>query len=321
MCRYNASCNWLKSVSPSVYEAWTVPVIRYQCLNGCGLPDSNGNVYGGTCDYMTGQCICDVPELFSSGDCKTSCPGLLGPNINGDFMFCGGNGICDTTTTLCTCNLGYGGSGCTIKYENYTFDTALGGGIIGLSGLLAAIAIGCIVWLRVNAHYKTVKALSVDMTTVMSVGLAMLALSNVPAVIEVSSATCIAWQWLFGLGGILSIMSPLLKAYRVSRVFHGGKMLRAVKITDKMLLSTLVKAAALEVCICVGYSFCHEQFGGIHQYYNHDELRIETQCNDDDITSYLSMGMYYILIYTFWFFFCFSVFFHTFFLFFICFQT
>jgi len=107
----------------------------------------------------------------------------------------------------------------------------------------------CIVWLRWNKQYKTVKALSIDMTTIMTVGLLMIVLSNITLTQKMSSITCIAWQWLFGLGGILAILSPLLKAYRVSRVFHGGKMLRAVKITEKMLMAMLLKFAAIEVLV------------------------------------------------------------------------
>merc|ERR1712168_1740956 len=105
-----------------------------------------------------------------------------------------------------------------------------------------------------NRRYKTVKALSIDLTTIMTLGLLMIVTSNIVVTQRMTAATCIAWQWLFGLGGILSIMSPLLKAYRVSRVFHGGKMLRAVKITDKMLMASLIKFAAIEVLVCVGYS-------------------------------------------------------------------
>merc|ERR1712157_551185 len=110
--------------------------------------------------------------------------------------------------------------------------------------------------------------------------------------VPVNSASCIAWQWLFGLGGILAIMAPLLKAYRVSRVFHGGKMLRAVKITDAMLMSNLIKAAVLEIILCIAYSVAHEVYGGTHIYYNHEELRSEIKCNDSQITAYLSMGSY-----------------------------
>merc|ERR1712130_387296 len=93
-------------------------------------------------------------------------------------------------------------------------------------------------------------------------------------------------------GGILSIMSPLLKAYRVSRVYHGGKMLRAVKITDKMLMATLIKCAVIEIAVCIGYSVLHELFGGSILYYNHDELRVEDKCNDHPFTGYVSMGSY-----------------------------
>ena len=87
-------------------------------------------------------------------------------------------------------------------------------------------------------------------------------------------------------------MSPLLKAYRVSRVFHGGKMLRAVKITDKMLMATLIKCAVIEVLICIAYSVMHMQFGGAIVFYNDEELRTEDQCNDSAFTRYASLGSY-----------------------------
>eukprot|EP00488_Nonionellina_sp_1-RS-2012_P002872 TRINITY_DN57_c0_g1_i11.p1 TRINITY_DN57_c0_g1~~TRINITY_DN57_c0_g1_i11.p1 ORF type:complete len:135 (+),score=43.71 TRINITY_DN57_c0_g1_i11:1185-1589(+) len=130
------------------------------------------------------------------------------------------------------------------------------------------------------------------MSSIMTFGLLMIVCSNIALTQKVSSVTCIAWQWLWGLGGILAIMSPLLKAYRVSRVFHGGKMLRAVKITDTMLMATLIKCAVLEVLICIGYSVLHEVFGGTIFYYNDDELRVEEQCNDDSLTNYVAMGSY-----------------------------
>merc|ERR1719481_1732125 len=112
-----------------------------------------------------------------------------------------------------------------------------------------------------------------------------------------NSAACIAWQWLFGLGGILAILSPLLKAYRVSRVFHGGKMLRAVKITEKMLMAMLLKAACFEVVVCIAYSVLHEIRGGAEVFYNDEALRTEDQCNGDPFTSYVSLGSYaYFLV-------------------------
>merc|ERR1719347_1306036 len=129
-------------------------------------------------------------------------------------------------------------------------------------------------------------------TTLMTVGLLMIITSNVATTQRMNRAVCIAWQWLFGLGGILAILSPLLKAYRVSRVFHGGKMLRAVKITEKMLMAMLLKAACFEVVVCIAYSVLHEIRGGAEVFYNDEALRTEDQCNGDPFTSYVSMGSY-----------------------------
>merc|ERR1712154_43738 len=303
----DATCDWMKDESSQKTwnrSSWHIDIVRKNCLNGCGVETEVGsNEYvGGSCDYHTGECICDYPELFNGIDdqyhCSKSCPGLVGPIKNEEtgeyesvFKWCGGHGTCDIETTQCLCDEGYGDSGCTTKYQFYSF-LPLTVAVCVLSGIMAVIGIACIVWLRSAAEYKTVKALSVNMTTLMTIGIIFITCSNIALSAPVNSISCIAWQWLFGLGGILAIMAPLLKAYRVSRVFHGGKMLRAVKITDAMLMSSLIKAAVLEIVLCVAYSVAHEVFGGTHIYYNHEELRSEIKCNDNQITAYLSMGSY-----------------------------
>merc|ERR1719233_1602423 len=293
----NAACQWLKSDDPAatvIWDSseWLVDVVRKDCLEGCGIDG-----VGGACNYYTGLCECDRPELFENTHCKQSCPGLQGPffDVIADshyFAFCSGHGTCDTTTRQCACDLNYGDAGCSTKYSEYVLPLALEVVIILLSCILAVVCILCIVWLRWNRQYKTVKALSIDMTTIMTVGLLMIVTSNIALTQRMTSAPCIAWQWLFGLGGILSIMSPLLKAYRVSRVFHGGKMLRAVKITDKMLMASLIKCAIVEVLICIGYSVMHEMMGGATVHYNVEELRTEDECNDEAFTRYISLGSY-----------------------------
>jgi len=289
----HAACDWMKDPdSESVWNisSWNIDIERKDCTSGCGI---NGK--GGSCNYFIGECECDYPQIFADTNCTESCPGLVGPHLNSSghwtFDFCSGHGTCDIITRQCSCNDGYGDLGCGTKYDEYSY-VALSAIIISLSSILALVGIACIVWLRMSAEYKTVKALSVNMTTLMTVGIVSIVCSNIALSVEVSSASCIAWQWLFGMGGVLAIMAPLLKAYRVSRVFHGGKMLRAVKITDAMLMATLIKAAVLEMILCLAYSVSHEIFGGTEIYYNHDELRSEIKCNSSTITGYLSMGSY-----------------------------
>jgi len=318
-----AACQWLKSDDPLALEIWNnsewlIDVVRKDCAETCGLEyvdgegaaeGETGPFVGGTCNYYTGLCECDREELFENTHCKQSCPGLLGPFLNESategvddpyyFEFCSGHGTCDPTTRQCHCDLMWGppASGCNIAYSRYKLPVGLEVVIVLLSCILAAVCILCIVWLRMNKQYKTVKALSVDMTTLMTVGLLMIICSNIATTQRMNSAACIAWQWLFGLGGILAILSPLLKAYRVSRVFHGGKMLRAVKITEKMLMAMLLKAACFEVVVCIAYSVLHEIRGGAEVFYNDEALRTEDQCNGDPFTSYVSLGSYaYFLV-------------------------
>jgi len=290
----HAACEWMKDEkSESTWKAgaWDVAIRRLDCIEGCGFSG-----VGGDCNFYTGECECWVPELFADTHCTESCPGLVGPLFDEEsaewsFEFCSSHGTCNVKTRQCACDQGYGDAGCGTKYEEYTY-TVLMAVVVAFSGLLALVGIACIVWLRMSAEYKTVKALSINMTSIMTVGLIALVCSNIAVAVPVTAASCIAWQWLFGLGGVLAIMSPLLKAYRVSRVFHGGKMLRAVKITDNMLMATLIKAAIAEAALCVGYSFAHQWYGGTETYFNHLELRTEERCNNYFVTSYLSLASY-----------------------------
>jgi len=302
----HAACDWMKddkSTSTWATGAWEVPITRYDCVEGCGFSvagatedDPIETGVGGDCNYYSGECECWRDELFADAHCTESCPGLLAPVRNASsgewqFTFCSGHGSCDVKTRQCACDTGYGDAGCGTEYAEYTY-TVLMAVVVAFSALLALAGAACIVWLRLNAEYKTVKALSINMTTIMTVGLIALVCSNIAVAVPVTAASCIAWQWLFGLGGVLAIMSPLLKAYRVSRVFHGGKMLRAVKITDNMLMATLIKAAVAEAALCVGYSFAHQWYGGTETYYNHLALRTEERCNAYFVTNYLSLASY-----------------------------
>jgi len=301
----HAACEWMKDEkSHSTWNtgAWEVPIIRYDCVEGCGYQSSDAESssemegVGGECNYYSGECECSQPELFADTHCRASCPGLSAPFLNESsgewaFAFCSGHGVCNVKTRQCACDEGYGDDGCATKYSEYTY-TVLMAIVVAISSLLAIVGCACIIWLRMSAEYKTVKALSINMTTIMTIGLIALVCSNIAVAVPVTAASCIAWQWLFGLGGVLAIMSPLLKAYRVSRVFHGGKMLRAVKITDNMLMATLIKAAIGEAMLCVGYSFAHQWYGGTETYYNHLELRTEQRCNAYFVTNYLSLASY-----------------------------
>merc|ERR1719249_633681 len=254
-----AACQWLKDDDPATVATWNtnewlIDVVRYDCTSGCGLPleldDYSINV-GGSCNYYTGLCECSRDDLFADTNCTDSCPGLLGPFVNTSgtegeddgyyFEWCSGHGTCDTTTRTCSCDKMWGDTGCGTKYSEYTLPLSLQIVIGLLSCMLAVVCILCIVWLRWNKQYKTVKALSIDMTTIMTVGLLMIVTSN---------------------------------------------------ITEKMLMAMLLKFAAIEVLVCVGYSVLHELMGGATVFYNDEELRTEDQCNDNAITGYVSFGSY-----------------------------
>eukprot|EP01084_Bolivina_argentea_P213099 362053_1 len=186
-----AACEWLQSndeasISTWNVSAWLIDVKRYDCPGGCGFSSNDISNIGGECNYYTGQCVCDRDELFPDLNCKQSCPGLSDPILNNtdntfSFTYCSGHGECDTTTRQCKCDLAYGDLACSTSYSQYSLSIGLQVIIILLSVILAIICILCILWLRMNKQYKTVKALSVDMTTIMTFGLLMIVCSNISA--------------------------------------------------------------------------------------------------------------------------------------------
>merc|ERR1712038_305814 len=58
------------------------------------------------------------------------------------------------------------------------------------------------------------------------------------------------------------------------------------------LMAMLIKCAIFELLVCIGYTVLHEVMGGSSVYYNDEELRTEAQCNQDKITTYVSLGSY-----------------------------
>merc|ERR1712025_1418785 len=54
----------------------------------------------------------------------------------------------------------------------------------------------------------------------------------------------------------------------------------------------LIKCAVFELLVCIGYTVLHEVMGGAEVYYNDEMLRTEDQCNQDKMTTYVSLGSY-----------------------------
>ena len=136
----------------------------------------------------------------------------------------------------------------------------------------------------------------------MTLGLIGLVLSNIAAaVVPKTSVSCIAFEWLFGMGGSMAILSPLLKAFRVSRIFDGEKMIKSkkIKISDRMLLRMLIKAALIEMAICIGYTVAHIHYNGTNKHYDWIALRMETRCNSSGIVSkfrYGSLAYFFVIL-------------------------
>lgn len=156
----NAACDWLKDEAS--FSTWNtsqimdISINRWQCLEGCGIDG-----VGGSCDYYSGQCVCDFKELFADSHCKSSCPGLIGPYTNSTgqttFDFCSGHGICDIMTRQCSqCDDGFGGLDCGTKLEEYLYPK-LSVAVIVVSSLMAIVGILCIAWLWCSRQYKTVQ--------------------------------------------------------------------------------------------------------------------------------------------------------------------
>ena len=78
---------------------------------------------GGTCERLTGQCIC--PDGFTGPSCLSRCPqGSYGTDC-GNKCQCQNNGTCDHITGACTCPPGYRGPYCQQGINLWDFWTCL----------------------------------------------------------------------------------------------------------------------------------------------------------------------------------------------------
>eukprot|EP00483_Globobulimina_turgida_P007811 UN07826 len=82
----NAACDWMKdtqSWSTWNISSWKIDIERIKCTEGCGI-----NGFGGSCNTFIGECECDCDEIFADTNCRESCPGLVGPSLQGNFSIC-----------------------------------------------------------------------------------------------------------------------------------------------------------------------------------------------------------------------------------------
>lgn len=312
----NATCQWLLN-HEDVIKEWYQEIVRYDCssFNGCGYSMNNDKNIGGYCSNSSiePKCVC-TDEALGGNDCRTHCPGLIGPiynETNNSYFFqqCSNHGICDNTYWICTCDVGFGGDGCQIQYQQFNFYESNGNTsksifIIWmlLLFILSLIIIGSIIWLWMNQKYKSVKILGARMSTLFSIGLVLVCIGTMFFLIEPSEKSnykimCNLRIYFYGIGAVLSIMGPLLKAYRVNVIFNQARKVNTatkIKIPDTKLVLSLINAMVIEFIVCIVYSILSDQ---VSINYNNLYYTIEYSCNSNVISSNLLLSANFMYIF------------------------
>eukprot|EP01083_Nonionella_stella_P018150 50712_1 len=316
----NATCAWLKQSEATTNE-WHQTITRYDCIfegieqSGCGfhyyyetfedatteqnaIALSDNDSIGGSCAYDTNAPLCICSNGFFIGStCRTSCPGTIGPihestytdttvvTDNYTFHLCSGHGICDISTKKCTCQLGYGGDGCEVTYEVFEYPRHA---LISWScvyGVLNAILIASGLWVYCNREYKTIRALSVNLTLLFTFGLILLCVSNMLYLFHpMNDILCNVQILCQGIGAIVTIMAPLCKTYRIVMIFNSRQK---IVIKDKTLVVYIIYGIMIETAICVTYAVFHQLNGGVQEVYWDEYERIEYKCNMEQATAYV----------------------------------
>eukprot|EP01084_Bolivina_argentea_P039115 72297_1 len=262
------------------------------------------------------ECNCTYIE-FQGVNCRQSCP-FIGPipdssitnqDLNGilngsvksidnyTVFFCHGHGICDIEHSTCKCADGYAGNKCEIKYEIFKYDSELIVIWIVLFLILLITLSISVIWMWKHKKFKAINALSVKMSTGFTVGLMLLCIGAVLYLFHpLNDVLCIVYFYTYGVGAMLTIMSPLCKTARVAIIFAQARQLKQISIPDKKLLMYLSAAVALETVICVIYAVLHQINGGVDILYHEDFLREEYVCNTSNAVQYVRIGNYVFII-------------------------
>eukprot|EP01084_Bolivina_argentea_P155870 271615_1 len=131
------------------------------------------------------------------------------------------------------------------------------------------------------------------MTTLFTFGLIFLCIGTIIKLYHpLNSYKCNLINYCFGLGAILTIMSPLCKTYRVALIFGSARNFKRVTISDKQLLLYLTSAVIIEFGICIIYTLLHEINGGFDVIYLTEYNRIENVCNQNSTVKYIQYANY-----------------------------
>ena len=81
------------------------------------------------------------------------------------------------------------------------------------------------------------------------------------------------------------------------------KKLHGTKITNESLIHRSLIALAIELVVCIMYTYLHESNGGVVKTYDNDAQKIQVACNDSEALAFLVNANYIVaacvlLIYT-----------------------
>ena len=139
------------------------------------------------------------------------------------------------------------------------------------------------------------------MTILFTIGMILLAAGSIVFLVHpLTNATCNLRFYLYGIGSVMTITAPLLKAYRIAKIYSITKTnspMNEIVIKDSDLIRNLFGTIAFELGLCIAYSILHSIEGGIECFGNEDYEYVECECNQSDAVAWVSNANYFVVIF------------------------
>ena len=180
-------------------------------------------------------------------------------------------------------------------YLNYQFPKNTQISIIIINIIIFIIACFAMFWIFKKKHYESIKIISVNVLTFFTLGLCLSLISGILYTFHpITNNICCLYHIFYGLGSILIVASPALKAFRINLLKEkNAKSTKKATINDllsenKLIKKYLSKVILIEIIILIIYLITFLNDGGIHKKIDDEEYQIIYHCyQESGLTNYI----------------------------------